>query len=174
MWLNELNSTCNSLTSNYLTLLKSAAPAPSGGGGYNNANDRSDDNAIFHLLDEEMADAHAYKGVMTAIDKSGDQTGSSPAIAGNGNISFEIPTGVSSTAHLLGLETRIAAENIVEVSEKLLLLIRQLRTSVLLCEGGDVVEGGGNGNQRIPEGIEEFNNAWVKLVEELKLLEKVK
>jgi len=116
-WLSATTSSLTSLSSHYLKLLKSGhTQIP--------ADQQSDANAALTqtLIDSQAAEdyALALQNDITAANASASAT--------------EIPSSVVAAAELQSLETRVAAENITETATKLLELIWQLRTNVLLAQ----------------------------------------
>ena len=155
-WLEDLKGACNDLTKHYLNLLKAASPsaddqqqqqqqqgrsaASSERGG--EEGDGASEEAIIasQLLDKEMAADQAmldYAAAVQASATSGGDNSTNPAAALGGLSATrprDIASSVAANAQAMALQTRVSCDNIVEQTERLLMLISQLKSSILLAK----------------------------------------
>jgi hypothetical protein len=117
-WVASTRASLNSLSAHYVRLIKTAhTPVPTDG---------EADKATFFtqaLLDQQAAEEYALALQNPDLEALPPSTAISPAVVAK--------------AELSGLETRLAAQCIVESAGKLLSLIRQLKMSVLLSAQDD-------------------------------------
>jgi hypothetical protein len=135
-WLEELKGACNDLTKHYLNLLKSASPSASdsSSSALDAATDEgsSSEAIVSLLLDKEMAADQAMLDYAAAVQAAGGPGGGGGDGTSDATRPRDVASSVAASSQALALQTRVSCDNIVEQAERLLMLISQLRNSVLL------------------------------------------
>mmetsp|Transcript_5500 Transcript_5500/g.11018 ORF Transcript_5500/g.11018 Transcript_5500/m.11018 type:complete len:145 (+) Transcript_5500:89-523(+) len=131
-WRREVVSCCNALMTQYMSLLNSTTVGGLAGeeGGALVGEKRDEvERVIRIMLDEKVADEEATKAA--ALAAAGKDVGDM--------VGGELPSGVVAGVDLLALKGQLATENIAEVCERLLELVKQLEMCQLMSgEGGSV------------------------------------
>ncbi|GMI44551.1 hypothetical protein TrCOL_g2351 [Triparma columacea] len=127
-WRQDVVNCCNALMTQYQSLLNSATINGLGGGdavgaGVAGGEKRDEvERVVRTLLDEKAADEEATRAA--ALAAAGKDAGE----VGGG----ELPSGVVAGVDLLALKGQLATENIAEVCERLLELVKQLEMCQLM------------------------------------------